>query len=169
MFTVRRIVALTLAVAVLAATAGAFLTRSQNVGQSLNADMIKQTESRALADDLVADLNENASTMDEELAYQKGYEEGLRASQSSYSSFNATPTKRVVYQSGGRSYSHARIQQKRSFWDKHRDKLTVGIGAGTGALVGGLAGGKKWALIGAGIGAGGAALYTYKIRKRDRR
>jgi hypothetical protein len=54
----------------------------------------------------------------------------------------------------------------RSFWAKHRDKLTVAGGAGAGALIGGLAGGKKGAAIGALGGGGGAAVYTYGIRKR---
>ena len=58
--------------------------------------------------------------------------------------------------------------RKRSFWQKHRDKLTVALGAGGGALVGSLIGGKKGAAIGALAGGGGAALYTYKIRKRNR-
>jgi len=53
-----------------------------------------------------------------------------------------------------------------SFWNKHRDILTVGIGAGSGALLGGLFGGKKGAAIGTLAGAGGSALYTYKLRKR---
>jgi len=60
-------------------------------------------------------------------------------------------------------------RRHRSFWKKHRDKLTV---AGTtlgGAAIGGLAGGKKGALIGGGVGAGSGALYTYKIRKRRHR
>ena len=56
----------------------------------------------------------------------------------------------------------------RSFWQKHRDKLTTAGGAGAGALIGGIAGGKKGALIGAGVGGGGAAVYTYGIRKRRR-
>ena len=55
----------------------------------------------------------------------------------------------------------------RSFWDRHRDKLTTGIGAGAGAVIGGATGGKKGAVIGALLGAGGAALYTYKLRDRD--
>ena len=62
-----------------------------------------------------------------------------------------------------------RRRHSRSFWQKHRDKLTV---AGTtlgGAGIGGLAGGKKGALIGAGAGAGGGALYTYKLRHRRHR
>src|SRR5688572_13876351 len=54
----------------------------------------------------------------------------------------------------------------RSFWQKHRDKLTTAGGAGAGALIGGIAGGKKGAVIGALAGGGGAAVYTYGIRKR---
>ena len=55
----------------------------------------------------------------------------------------------------------------RSFWDKHRDKLTTAAGAGAGALIGGIVGGKKGAIIGAIAGGGGAALYTYGIRDKD--
>jgi hypothetical protein len=58
--------------------------------------------------------------------------------------------------------------RNRSFWARHRDKLTVGIGTGAGAAVGGIMGGKKGAAIGALLGAGGSALYTYKIRDRRR-
>ncbi|MGI8838928.1 MAG: hypothetical protein ACR2H4_20165 [Pyrinomonadaceae bacterium] len=57
----------------------------------------------------------------------------------------------------------------RSFWQKHRDKLTTAGGVGAGALIGGVAGGKKGAAIGALAGGGGAAIYTYKIRKGRRR
>lgn len=56
----------------------------------------------------------------------------------------------------------------RSFWNKHRDKLTTAGGALAGAAIGGLAGGKKGAAIGAITGGGGAAVYTYGIRKRRR-
>ena len=55
----------------------------------------------------------------------------------------------------------------RSFWDKHRDKLTTAIGAGSGAAVGAALGGKKGAIIGAIVGGGGAAIYTYGIRDKD--
>jgi hypothetical protein len=62
-----------------------------------------------------------------------------------------------------------RRRHKRSFWQKHRDKLTVAAGTAIGAGIGAGVGSKKAAAIGAGIGAGSSALYTYKIRKRHRR
>lgn len=52
----------------------------------------------------------------------------------------------------------------RSYWEKHRDKLTTAIGAGSGAALGAMLGGKKGAIIGAIVGGGGAAIYTYGIR-----
>jgi hypothetical protein len=55
----------------------------------------------------------------------------------------------------------------RSFWERHRDKLTTAIGAGSGAAVGAVVGGKKGAIIGAIVGGGGAAIYTYGIRDKD--
>jgi outer membrane lipoprotein SlyB len=55
----------------------------------------------------------------------------------------------------------------RGFWDQHRDKLTTVIGALGGALIGSAVGGGRGAAIGALAGAGGAALYTYKIRNRN--
>ena len=58
-------------------------------------------------------------------------------------------------------------RKDRSFWQRHRDLLTVGIGAGTGAAIGGIAGGGKGAAIGALAGGGGSALWTYKLRKRN--
>ena len=62
-----------------------------------------------------------------------------------------------------------RRRHRRSFWQKHRDKLTVAAGTGVGAAIGAGVGSKKAAAIGAGVGAGSAALYTYKLRKRHRR
>jgi hypothetical protein len=68
--------------------------------------------------------------------------------------------------SGQRRYR--RHRHGRSFWQKHRDKLTVAGTTGGGAAIGAIAGGKKGALIGGAVGAGSGALYTYKIRKRHR-
>lgn len=59
-------------------------------------------------------------------------------------------------------------RHSRSFWKKHRDKLTVAGTAATGAGIGALTGGKKGAVIGTAVGAGSGALYTYKLRKRHR-
>ena len=64
-----------------------------------------------------------------------------------------------------RRYRH---RHGRTFWQKHRDKLTVAGTAATGAGVGAIIGGKKGALIGTAAGAGTGALYTYKLRRRHR-
>lgn len=69
----------------------------------------------------------------------------------------------------GRQYRTRYYRDNRSWWSRHRDKATVGIGAGAGAAIGGLTGGKKGAVIGALLGAGGGALYTYKLRDRKKR
>jgi hypothetical protein len=69
----------------------------------------------------------------------------------------------------GSSQVRRHRRHRRTFWQKHRDKLTVAGTGLAGAGIGGLAGGKKGALIGTGAGAGAGALYTYKIRKRHRR
>jgi uncharacterized protein YcfJ len=61
------------------------------------------------------------------------------------------------------------VRRHRTFWQKHRDKLTVAGTAVAGAGIGGLTGGKKGAAIGTAVGAGSGALYTYKLRKRHRR
>ncbi len=59
--------------------------------------------------------------------------------------------------------------EDRSRWEKSRDKITTAGGAVGGAVLGGLIGGKKGAIIGAITGGGAAALYTYKIRDKNRR
>jgi hypothetical protein len=74
---------------------------------------------------------------------------------------------------GNRTHTHRSCvgdghKHGRSFWQKHRDKLTVAGGALGGAAIGGIVGGKKGAAIGALGGGGGAAVYTYGIRKRRR-
>ena len=60
-------------------------------------------------------------------------------------------------------------RDNRSFYQRHRDKINVALGTGGGALLGGLFGGKKGAVIGGLLGAGGSALYTYKIRPKRKR
>ena len=129
----------------------------------------------------------------EQSAYKTGFADGFKSCESGAtgnqlgtSSYqNVQP--RIISRNSGRNYAnrssssyanrssssgttyYSRRPQGRSFWQKHRDKLTVAMGTGGGALIGGLIGGKKGAAIGALGGGGGSALYTYKLRKRNRR
>jgi hypothetical protein len=153
---------------------------------------VKATDASATQSDPNAlvenELNAETSNMTEaeKTAFREGFSEGVEAArENELTPARAVATKaapaasRVVYQPARtrtvrRSSAPRRVyydygQQKgRSFWQKHRDKLTVAMGAGGGALVGGLVGGKKGAAIGALAGGGGSALYTYKLRKRNR-
>jgi len=117
------------------------------------------------------------NTAGEQTAYKTGFADGFAAAadsrQGATTSSARRSTSRVVYRNSGSRASSNRVYynyepRKRSFWDKHRDKLTVAIGTGAGAAVGGLIGGKKGAAIGALSGAGGSALWTYKLRNRNR-
>jgi len=72
----------------------------------------------------------------------------------------------AVPMTSGQTVRHRR--HSRTFWQKHRDKLTVAGAATAGAGIGALSGGKKGAAIGTAVGAGSGALYTYKLRKRHR-
>jgi hypothetical protein len=137
-------------------------------------------------DNEIAAQTKNMSE-DEKAAFRDGFVEGVQAMRGNEVSntrtalaSSAPAATRVVYRNGSRSRTVARSsaprrvyydygqRSGRSFWQKHRDKLTVAMGAGGGALLGGLIGGKKGAAIGALGGGGGSALYTYKIRKRNR-
>ena len=61
------------------------------------------------------------------------------------------------------------VVNRPSFYRRHRNLINIGIGTGAGALLGALVGGKKGAGWGALGGAGASALYTYKIRPKQRR
>jgi Na+/proline symporter len=78
----------------------------------------------------------------------------------------ASASSAVAANSAAAAQTRRRVRRKRSFWKKHRDKLTVAGTALGGAAIGGLAGGKKGAAIGALVGGGSGAVYTYKIRRR---
>jgi hypothetical protein len=128
-----------------------------------------------------------ANTNSDEECYRAGFTEGFAAARETKNVrannlSNATTTERVVYRDApvrrtrvarntraSRQAYYDYEPRKRSFWSKHRDKLTVAMGAGGGALIGGLIGGKKGAAIGALGGGAGSALYTYKIRNRNNR
>lgn len=83
-----------------------------------------------------------------------------------------TRNRRRVYSTNERQYrqyDYERNRDDRSFWEKHRDKITTAGGGLGGAVLGGLIGGKKGAVIGAIAGGAGSAIYTYKIRNKNRR
>ena len=65
--------------------------------------------------------------------------------------------------------TYSTTYERPSFYKRHRNLINIGIGTAAGALLGGLIGGKKGALIGTAAGAGGAALYTYKLNPKTRR
>lgn len=67
-----------------------------------------------------------------------------------------------------RTYN-SQVYKKPNVYQRHRNLFNIGIGTGAGALLGGLIGGKKGALLGTAIGAGGSALYTYKINPKTKR
>jgi hypothetical protein len=118
------------------------------------------------------------NTAGEQTAYKTGFADGFAAATQTEQKSSVTTTSRrtparVAYRNSGSRTASNRVYydyqpRQRSFWDKHRDKLTVAIGTGAGAAVGGLIGGKKGAAIGALSGAGGSALWTYKLRNRNR-
>ena len=113
------------------------------------------------------------NTAGEQTAYKTGFADGYNAAVQAENRAvpGSTTTRRVAYRSGSsarRVYYDYNRSSGRSFWSKHRDKLTMAIGTGAGAAIGGLIGGGKGAGIGALSGLGGSALYTYKLRKRNR-
>lgn len=198
MIMTNKLLPVALVAALIGGSVGAFVMRSKNATvaepqtapstlQSTDAQDAKYQANAAGREQYIpADFNSAA----EQSAYKSGFADGFRSCESGaagantsrleYSQPRAVSQPRVVYRNSGRSYarnssSAGRVYnnyqrpRSRSFWQKHRDKLTVAAGAGGGALIGGLIGGKKGAGIGALAGGGGSALYTYKIRKRNRR
>jgi hypothetical protein len=163
-------------------------TRS-NLTTPADAQVAGVTEAKAGDDILENELKaETQNLSDEErAAFRDGFIEGARAAReaelaapvAATAATRSSAPSRVVYRDAPRARRASRQAPRRvyydygqtkgrSFWQKHRDKLTVAMGAGGGALIGGLVGGKKGALIGGLAGGGGSALYTYKLRKRNR-
>ena len=115
------------------------------------------------------------NTAESQSAYKVGFADGFQAC--GEGGTVRTARSGVVYSnapvsrsnsSSRRVYYDYNRPRGRSFWSKHRDKLTMAMGTGGGALIGGLIGGKKGLAIGSLAGLGGSALYTYKLRKRNR-
>jgi hypothetical protein len=191
--TTNKVLPVALVATLLGGTVGAFVMRSNNSApdttQTATAQPLKTSD--VATDKSAADADQNAAFDNEIAAETKGmtdeqraaYREGFLAARDSelrdartVSRTTVVPTNRVVYRTRTRYartaprrvYYDYGQRSGRSFWQKHRDKLTLAMGAGGGALFGGLIGGRKGAAIGALAGGGGSALYTYKLRKRHR-
>jgi hypothetical protein len=191
----KRVLSIALVTALLGGTVGAFVSRSYKGGGEAAATQTAPTTTTAQNTQPATTTGETTDEVAQNNpeAYRDGFADGVRTVLESEKGKDgmagvaqrvATGPTRVVYRNSGRTgsgrtaarydnsrrvyYDYEQPARKRSFWDKHRDKLTVAAGAGGGALIGGLIGGKKGAGIGALAGGGGSALYTYKLRKRNR-
>ncbi|HYX26917.1 MAG TPA: hypothetical protein VE863_00015 [Pyrinomonadaceae bacterium] len=181
--TKKMLLALTLVGAIVGAGIGSLATRSSQTtaAASTNYDTTKTGTAydNRTPEQIAANNSAQFATTEEQNAYRQGYDAGFSACQGSA----ASTSRSVGYESTGRTsrvarhYSNSRrvyydynsSSRGRTFWQKHRDKLTLAIGSGVGAAIGGLAGGGKGAGIGALAGLGGSALYTYKLRHRTPR
>jgi predicted lipid-binding transport protein (Tim44 family) len=188
----KRVISIALATALAGGTVGAFVSRSGKTAETpqvQTAGAVSPTTAQTTAPQTATTADQLAENTPE--AYREGFVDGVRTALDSDKSETNTvvqrgtaqqPT-RVVYRNARRGssagasrydnsrrvyYDYQQQPQRRSFWQKHRDKLTVAMGAGGGAVLGGLIGGKKGAAIGALAGGGGSALYTYKLRRRTR-
>jgi hypothetical protein len=178
--TKKMLLALTLVGAIVGAGIGTIATRTTQTTAAANANYDKPAttvDSDRNAEQIAANNSTQFATTEEQSAYRQGFDAGFSSCQGSATN---SSSRQVVYQpsrstvrrsSNSRRvyYDYSNTSRGRSFWQKHRDKLTMAMGTGLGAAIGGLAGGKRGAGIGALAGLGGSALYTYKLRKRTHR
>ena len=179
--TKKMLLALTLVGALVGAGIGALATRTTQSTSAANAnyDATKpSTNDGTTPEQIAANNSSQYSTTEEQNAYRQGFDAGFAACTSNTGSSTRAvayerngPASRTVRRSSTRRvyYDYNNAPRGRTFWQKHRDKLTMAIGTGAGAALGGIIGGKKGAGIGALAGLGSSALYTYKIRHRTRR
>jgi hypothetical protein len=175
LITKKMLLALTLVGALVGAGVGALITHSGTTSSAAttepatNNKPIDANANYKTPEQIASENSSQFKTAEEQAAFREGFNEG-------YSSCGSVPTTRSsrtltsynTRRSTGKVYYDYSSPRGRTFWQKHRDKLTMAIGTGLGAAIGGIAGGKKGAGIGSLAGLGGSALYTYKLRKRSR-
>ncbi|HSP62040.1 MAG TPA: hypothetical protein VLQ90_03565 [Pyrinomonadaceae bacterium] len=183
LITKKMLLVLALAVAFVGAGLGALVTHSASNTTAANTTAANTTadanpmvnQSAKTPDQIAAENSTQFKTSEEQTAYRQGFEEGYQGCASAQNNStssrtlasNRAPVRR--YSNGRAYYDYSSAPRGRSFWQKHRDKLTMAVGTGGGAALGGLIGGGKGAGIGALAGLGGSALYTYKLRHRQQR
>ena len=175
LITKKMLLALTLAGALVGGGLGALVTHSANSTPATN-PTADANQTVKTPEQVAAENSAQLRTSEEQAAYRLGFEDGYtgcsnaRVSRSSRTVAYGPPVRRYANERPV-AYNHAVVAapRGRTFWQKHRDKLTLAMGTGGGAMLGGLIGGKKGAGIGALAGLGGSALYTYKLRNRRHR
>ena len=181
LITKRMLLILTLGGALVGAGIGSLITHSAASSTAANNGYDKtQTANSAekTPEQIAAEQSSHFSTSQEQTAYRQGFAEGYStcstATLNTQTRTSADPaTYRAPVRRSSRSgrvyYDYGNQPKGRTFWQKHRDKLTLAIGTGAGAGIGGLIGGGKGAGIGSLVGLGSSALYTYKLRNRSQR
>lgn len=182
LITKKMLLTLGLVAALVGGGLGSLLTHSSSKAQTTSDNYQSAQTAPSTASTAESQEAANASqfaTSAEQVAYREGFEQGYNSCATAGANNLAPSTlTRTTYRTPARRYSSSSSNRRvyydyqprgRSFWQKHRDKLTMAIGTGAGAAIGGLVGGKKGAGIGALAGLGGSALYTYKLRKRTPR
>lgn len=180
LITKKMLLVLTLVGALVGAGIGSLITHTAANSKTANSYDTAQTANPAekTPDQIAAEKSSQFSTTQEQTAYRQGFDEGYSTcttaatnTQTRTGAYPATYSAPVRRSSNSRRvyYDYGSTPRGRTFWQKHRDKLTMAIGTGAGAAIGGLIGGKKGAGIGSLAGLGSSALYTYKIRKRSPR
>ena len=181
LITKRMLLILTLGGALVGAGIGSLITHSAASSTAANtsydtAQTANPTEKTR--DQIATEKSLQFGTTQEQTAYRQGFDEGYSScttaatnTQMRTGAYPATYREPVRRSSNSRRayYDYGNQPRGRTFWQKHRDKLTLAIGTGAGAGIGGLIGGGKGAGIGSLVGLGSSALYTYKLRNRSPR
>src|SRR5205085_9961522 len=165
--TTNKVLPVALVAALLGGTVGAFVMRpntttatpdtAQTTVQPLRTNALAAGATSAANDQSDLDNQIAAGTRnmseDQKVAFRDGFLEGIQAARDLESNSTRTvartevvPTNRVVSRTRSVGSAPRRVyydygqRSGRSFWQKHRDKLTVAMGTGGGALLGALIG-----------------------------